>query len=223
MEVYGHPPRGRKVAETDACNLVPLEIRNSYPISKMQCESLCCAYAGEYGVPVMIARLAQTFGPDFHPDDTRIFAQFARCIRDKRDIVLHTKGETERSYLYAADAVTALLTILLKGEPGQICNVADEHTYCSIAEMAQRLASANGIRVQFDLLDADGLGYPRPVYMDLDTALLRSLGWRPRNWEDAENGSPQKTFAQKTRYFASPKESAIFCADALDERENANV
>ena len=187
MEVYGHPPSGHKVVETDACNLVPLEIRNSYPISKMQCESLCCAYASEYGVPVMIARLAQTFGPDFHPDDKRIFAEFVRCVRDRKDIVLHTKGETERSYLYTADAVTALLTILLKGEPGQIYNAADEHTYCSIAEMAQKLASANGIRVRFDLLDDDGLGYPRPVYMDLDTTRLRLLGWRARSWEATDD------------------------------------
>ncbi len=177
MEVYGHPPKGHKVSETDVCGLSPLAVRNSYPVSKLQCESLCCAYASECGVPAMIARLAQTFGPGVHPDDNRIFAEFGHCIQGKQDIVLRTKGETERSYLYTADAVTALLTILLKGQPGKAYNAADENTYCSIAEMAQKVAAANHIRVRFELRKEDECGYPEPVYMNLDTSSLRMLGW----------------------------------------------
>ncbi len=180
MEVYGHPPRGHKVKETDICSLRSADVRGSYPISKLQCESLCCAYAAEYGVPAAIARLAQTFGPGVHPEDTRIFAEFGRCIRDRRDIVLRTRGETERSYLYTADAATALLTILLKGQPGQAYNAADESTYCSIAEMARRLADANGIGVRFALEENGKRGYPDPLYMDLDTSRLRALGWTIR-------------------------------------------
>ncbi len=177
MEVYGHPPKGHKVLETDVCGLSPLAVRNSYPVSKLQCESLCCAYASEYGIPVVIARLAQTFGPGVHPDDNRIFAEFGHCIQEKQDIVLRTKGETERSYLYAADAVTALLTILLKGQPGKAYNVADENTYCSIAEMAQKVAVSNNIGVRFELDKENECGYPEPVYMDLDITQLRELGW----------------------------------------------
>ncbi len=177
MEVYGHPPRGHKVTETDVCALSPLDIRNSYPVSKLQCESLCCAYAAEYGVPAVILRLTQTFGPGVHPDDGRIFAEFGRCIREKRDIVLHTPGETERSYLYTADAATAILTALLKGQPGQAYNAADESTYCSIADMARKVAAANGIGLRFELENEAERGYPEPVYMDLDASRLRSLGW----------------------------------------------
>ena len=179
MEVYGHPERGHKVTETEIGALSPLNVRNSYPISKQQCESLCCAYASEYGVPVMIARLTQTFGPGVHYNDARVFAEFGRCVLEKRDIVLHTKGETERSYLYTADAATAILTILLKGQPGQAYNAADESTYCSIAEMAQRVAQMGGIQVRFDVQDAKKFGYPKALYMDLDTSQLQSLGWEP--------------------------------------------
>ncbi len=180
MEVYGHPPRGHKVVEADACSLQPEVVRDSYPISKLQCESLCRAYAEEYGVPAVVARLTQTLGPGFHPEDNRIFAELGRCIRDKRYFMLRTIGETERSYLYTADAATALLTLLLNGEPSQTYNVADEDTYCSIAEMVQRLAAANGIRVQFDLGEKCVCGYPEPFYMDLDTSRLRALGWSAR-------------------------------------------
>lgn len=178
MEVYGHPQKGHKVTENEIGNLSPLDVRNSYPISKIQCESLCCAYAKEYGIPVMSVRLTQTFGPGVNYNDTRVFAEFARCVSEKRDIVLKTKGETERSYLYTADAATAILTILLKGAPGQTYNAADEKTYCSIAEMAEKVAKSGGINVRFEIEDENKNGFPKTLYMDLDTSLLRSLGWK---------------------------------------------
>lgn len=178
MEVYGHPQKGHKVTENEIGNLSPLDVRNSYPISKIQCESLCCAYAKGYGIPVMSVRLTQTFGPGVNYNDTRVFAEFARCVSEKRDIVLKTKGETERSYLYTADAATAILTILLKGAPGQSYNAADEKTYCSIAEMAEKVAKSGGINVRFEIEDENKNGFPKALYMDLDTSLLRSLGWK---------------------------------------------
>ena len=185
MEVYGHPEKGYKVTENDIGRLSSLNLRNSYPISKLQCESLCCAYAGEYGLPVSIVRLAQTFGPGVHEGDHRIFAEMGRCVLEKQDIVLHTKGKTERSYLYTADAVTAILTILLKGTHGQAYNAANEDTYCSIAEMAHKVAELGGVQVCYDQQDTKKLGYPEEVYMDLDTSSLRSLGW---NWGGGKTG-----------------------------------
>ena len=131
MEVYGYPEKGHKVMEDESCALAPLDIRNSYPVGKVMSEAMCCAYAQEYNVPAMICRLTQTFGPGVHYNDNRIFAYFGRCVKEKKNIVLKTKGETERCYLYTADAVTAILTVMLKGEPGQAYNVADESTYCS--------------------------------------------------------------------------------------------
>lgn len=179
MEVYGHPPKGHKVTESEIGAFPPSDLRNSYPISKIQCESLVCAYAKEYGVPANVIRLTQTFGPGVHYNDNRIFAYFARCAMEHQDIVLKTKGETERSYLYTADAATAILTVLLKGAPAQAYNAADEATYCSIAEMAKMIAEEYGIHVAFDLQDEKKLGYPASLYMNLDTSMIRKIGWCP--------------------------------------------
>lgn len=177
MEVYGHPQNGHKVKECEIGMLSPLDLRNSYPIGKLQCESLCNAYAAEYGVPAMTVRLTQTFGPGVNYNDERVFAEFGRCVREKRDIVLKTKGETERSYLYTADAATAILTVLLKGTPGQAYNAADEDAYCSIAEMADKVAKMGGIHVRFNLTDNKKFGFLDALYMDLDTTMLKGLGW----------------------------------------------
>lgn len=57
------------------------------------------------------------------------------------DIILKTKGETKRIYLYTQDVVEAILTVLLKGENGEAYNAANEETYCSIYEMAQLVAT----------------------------------------------------------------------------------
>ena len=65
----------------------------------------------------------------------------------------------------------------MKGQPGKAYNVADENTYCSIAEMAQKVAVSNNIGVRFELDKENECGYPEPVYMDLDITQLRELGW----------------------------------------------
>lgn len=179
MEVYGYPERGHKVKENEIGSLTPLDLRNSYPISKMMCESMCCAYAKEYGVPAMICRLTQTFGPGVNYDDERIFAYFGRCVNEKQNIVLKTKGETERCYLYTTDAVTALLAIMLNGTSGSAYNAADENTYCSIAEMAEHVAADGGIKVVYDIQDEKENYFPQTMYMNLDTSALRELGWKP--------------------------------------------
>lgn len=179
MEVYGYPAKGHKVTESEIGMMSPLNIRNSYPTSKITCEALTCAYAAEYALPAMICRLTQTFGPGVNYNDTRVFAYFGRCVREHQNIVLKTKGETERSYLYTTDAVTAVLTILLKGRGGSAYNAADENTYCSIAEMAEKIASDAGIKVVFDIQDEKANGFPQTLYMDLDTTALKNLGWRP--------------------------------------------
>lgn len=179
MEVYGYPERGHKVTENEIGALSPQDVRNSYPLAKQLCESLICAYAREYNVPGKIIRLTQTFGAGVSEKDNRIFAYFLKCAALKQDIILRTKAETERSYLYTTDAVTAILTVLLKGKSGHAYNAADEKTYCSIAEMAGKVAKDAGISVRYEIQDESTNGFPQTLYMDLSTALLQSLGWYP--------------------------------------------
>lgn len=183
MEVYGFPEKGHKVFETDAGAFDTMKERNSYPIAKIACESLCRSYFTQYSVPTVVLRLTQTFGPGVKYDDGRVFAQFMRCAVEKKDIVLKTKGETERSYLYTADAVSAIITAMFKGESGEAYSVANPDTYCSIKEMAEMVASEiafGAINVKFDLVeDTIKFGYANTLYMNLDVSKLMELGWSP--------------------------------------------
>lgn len=183
MEVYGTPQTDEKIPENYVGHIDPLTVRNCYPEAKRMCESLCVSYHSQYSVPVFIARLTQTFGPGVAADDNRVFAEFARCAIEKKDIVLHTKGETKRSYVYTMDAVRALLLIALKGTPAQAYNIANDATYCTIYEMATMVAGtlAGGrIQVRCELTDAQKLGYAPVLHMNLDVTALKGLGWQPK-------------------------------------------
>ena len=182
MEVYGTPTTDEKIDEKHATNLNTMFPRSAYPESKRMCESLSASYASQYGVPAKVVRLTQTFGPGVQYNDGRVFAEFARCAIEGRDIVLHTKGETRRSYLYTEDAVNAILTVLVKGKAGEAYNAANEDTYCSIYEMAELVANdcAGGkIKVLIEEAESSSYGYAPTLHMNLDTGKLMKLGWNP--------------------------------------------
>jgi UDP-glucuronate decarboxylase len=181
MEVYGAPDGSRRITESDFAGFNPMLVRNSYPESKRMAEAMCAAYAQELGVHAKVLRLTQTFGPGVAQDDGRVFASFARSAAKGMDIILQTAGETERSYLYTADAVTAILTVLLKGQDGQAYNAANEETYCSIRSMADLVARTCGqapVAVRVETEEGTSAYLPT-LKMDLDTAKLQALGWQP--------------------------------------------
>ncbi len=184
LEVYGTPNgTADMVAENDYGYIDPLSPRSSYSEGKRMVECLCASYAAEYSVNVKIARLAQTFGAGVEYNDGRVFAEFARCAIEKKDIVLHTEGKTVRSYCYTADAITALFTILFKGEVGRAYNVANRDTACSIKEMAQLVASLfeeSKINVKIEIpQEIASFGYNPEMVIKIDPSSLEELGWHP--------------------------------------------
>ena len=184
LEVYGSFPDYygiKKVTETDYGYIDPVAVRSSYSESKRLAETMCKAYQSQYGVPVAIARLCQTFGAGVQYNDNRVFAQFARSFLEGKDIVLRTKGETVRNYCYTTDAIAGILTVLAHGKPGEAYNIANKHTTISIADLAElfcRFCSDNKSKVVFDIAeDAGKLGYNPVVKLQLDSSKLEKLGW----------------------------------------------
>ena len=181
MEVYGAPTSDVKIDESFPTNLNTMAPRSAYPESKRMCENLCASYASQYRVPAKVVRLTQTFGPGVQYNDGRVFAEFARCAIEGRNIVLHTKGDTKRSYLYTEDAVDAIFTVLVKGNAGEAYNVANEDTYCSIYEMAELVArecAGGKIKIVTEETDINSFGYAPILHMNLDTRKIRELGWQ---------------------------------------------
>jgi len=181
MEVYGAPHIECLISETQGTTLDTMSVRSCYPEAKRICESLCASYASEYGVPANVIRLAQTFGPGVHLDDNRVFAEFARCAIQNNDIVLQTLGTSKRCYLYNADAITAILAVLLSNRTGEAFNAANHKTYCSIVEMANIVAKEigkNGIDVCVTTDGKHEQKFSPPHLLKLDSSKIEKLGWK---------------------------------------------
>lgn len=184
MEAYGdgnaEPGLQNLLDESQVGYVDPLRVRSCYPEGKRMAEQYCCSYAAEYGVPATVVRLAQTFGPGIPKNDGRLFAMCARNVLAGEDIALKTTGASTRMYLYTADAVSALLTVMLKGQPGCAYNAANPSTYCSVREMAEMVAALapdGGVQVRCEI-DPDA-PYPPEHHLPLDVSRLEALGWAP--------------------------------------------
>ena len=159
------------------------DIRSCYPIAKITAENLCHSYYMEYGVPVKIARLAQTFGRGIKPNDNRIFVQFANAVRTGSDIVLHTTGKSMGNYCDIDETVEAILFLLQKGINSEVYNVVNEENTMQISEMAELVAEkvADGnIKVSYDIPEGNPFGYAPDTGLKLSGEKLRRLGWEAK-------------------------------------------
>ena len=181
VEVYGNSPDGNPFKEEDNGQLNLSNSRACYTESKRSCEALCQSYAAEKGVKVKIARLCRIFGPSMVQTDTKASSQFLLKALHDEDIVLKSEGNQYFSYVYVADAVAALLHILLHGKDGEAYNVSSEKTNVHLREFAELCAEASGRKVVFDLpSETERKGYSIAATAILDNSKLCDLGFVPR-------------------------------------------
>ncbi len=180
MEVFGRVDADRRIGEQELGYLDIQNVRSCYSEGKRVAELMCKCYAAQYGVPVRVARLAQTFGAGVLPGENRVFAQFARSAVKGENIVLHTRGQSVGNYCYTADAIRAILLLLVRGEMGEAYTVVNEQTTMTIADMAQMVAqefSEGKSQVVFDIPEGNRFGYAPDTKMQLSARKLNELGW----------------------------------------------
>ena len=181
LESYGTVLDDSKAITEDFQGYVnPFEVRSSYNMAKRICESLCCAYAKEYGVPVKVVRLTQTISPHINDSDMRVFAQFARHAARGEDIELHTEGNSARQYIYIDDAVDAILCVLYWGLNGDVYNAAREDSYISVYDMAKFVQENFNPSGRVVFRPRDDMGYAPTTKLKLSTEKLRKLGWEAK-------------------------------------------
>jgi dTDP-glucose 4,6-dehydratase len=179
LEIYGNVNKATLIDE-NAYGFIDLTSpRSCYPEAKRLAEVLFASYCNKYGIKTSIARLAQTFGAGISKDDNRVFAQFAKSAINKKDIILHTKGETVRNYCYLTDCVTGIFYILLRGEKGEAYNLANTKTGISILDMANLVAQKNNINVKVEF-SGTNYGYNPTIKVLLNTQKIEKLGWKPK-------------------------------------------
>ena len=178
-EVYGENRGDTELFDEDYCGYIDCNtMRAGYPESKRCGETLCQAYMAQKGIDVVIPRLTRSYGPTMLMSDTKAISQFIRKGIRKESIVLKSAGTQFYSYTYMADAVTGVLTVLLKGETGEAYNIADERSDIMLRDLARVIAEIAGTEVTFEVPDeTEAAGYSRATKARLNGAKLKQLGW----------------------------------------------
>ena len=176
-EVYGiASDMAKPMSEHEMGFIDPLSPRACYPNGKRAAETLCAIYATNLGLHTVIARPCHCYGPSFTPTDDRASAQFIQSAAMGETIVLHSPGNQLRSWCYAADCASALLTALLHGHSAEAYNIAiasEEYTIAEFAAECARLGNSV-LKREYTSIPMDS---PIP-HQVLNAEKLEFLGWR---------------------------------------------
>ena len=180
-EIYGENRGDVDMFDEGYCGYIDSNtLRAGYPESKRCGEALCQAYKAQEGLDIVIPRFTRSYGPTMLLSDTKAISQFIRKGIAGEDIVLKSAGTQNYSYTYMADAISGLLTVLLKGKSGEAYNIADEASNITLKDLAGVIADYVGTKVVFKIPDAtEAAGYSKATKALLDGNKLKELGWRP--------------------------------------------
>lgn len=175
VEIYGNCIN--KPVKEDYCGYIDCNTaRSGYNESKRVCESLVQSYRKQYGVNASIARFSRVFGND-KKDDSKAINQFFEMVLNNKDIVMTSRGNQRFSYIYVADAVSALFKIMLDGKDGEAYNVAADNDKSTLKDLAEYIAKLNHKQV---IIKVSKNGFASStIYGLIDNKKLKSLGWKP--------------------------------------------
>lgn len=178
-EVYGEKQSTDPYNESTYYMVDILNPRACYPSSKRAAETLCAAYAKEYGVHTVMVRPGHIYGPAPNPEDNRAASQFVRDAVAGRDIVMKSAGQQLRSYTYVLDCVTAIVAVLLNGLSGEAYNISNPDSIVTIRQLAECVAEASGVKLIFDCpTEAEQSSFNMMSNSALTSDKLLSLGWK---------------------------------------------
>lgn len=179
VEIYGNAYGDDEFTEDYTGKLNLANARASYPESKRTAEAMCQAYIAQKGAKVKIARLSRIIGPTMLDTDSKASSQFINKAINNEDIILKSEGKQFFSYTYVADAVRAMLHILIHGDNGEAYNISSEECNVHLKDFAQLCAEYNGKDVIFELPDeTERKGYSVAAHAILSNQKLKDLGWQ---------------------------------------------
>ncbi|MER2540061.1 MAG: NAD-dependent epimerase/dehydratase family protein [Azonexus sp.] len=194
--VYGENTNGvDEICETDFGTLDTLDPRACYGEGKRFSETLCSAYAHQFGLHTNIARISHTYGPGLELDDGRVFTDFIADLLADRDIRINSDGMDTRPFCHISDLVAGLFLVLLKGAPGEAYNLG--HTEeLSVLDLARLLLDISGKAERQIILGASTTQLsPAPRSSGhFNIEKIRYLGWSPKV-------SPDEGFRMMYEYY----------------------
>jgi dTDP-glucose 4,6-dehydratase len=168
-EVYGSVPEG---ASRESDELKP---RNPYSASKAAADRLAYSYWATYEVPVVVTRASNNYGPYQFPE--KIIPLFVTNALDDLPVPLYGDGKNVRDWLHVDDHCRGIDLLIERGRDGEVYNIGGGNEVQNV-DLTRRILSILGKPDSLIRPVQDRPGHDRRYA--LDTAKIRSLGWRPQ-------------------------------------------
>jgi dTDP-glucose 4,6-dehydratase len=171
-EVYGSRKEGAS-RETDALNPT-----NPYSVSKAAAEYLALNAFRHTGLPVVMTRGSNTYGPWQYPE--KVIPLFVSNLIGGKPLPLYGDGSQQRDWLHVEDHCEAVYFAYRHGVPGQIYNASGGFHLTNL-ELTRRILKAFGLEndeARWIQRVTDRVGHDWRYSMD--DSKLRGLGWKPR-------------------------------------------
>ncbi|HUP50527.1 MAG TPA: dTDP-glucose 4,6-dehydratase, partial [Thermoanaerobaculia bacterium] len=166
-EVYGSIESG-SFRESD-----PLNPRNPYSASKAGGDRMAYAYAQTYGLPVIVTRASNNFGPWQYPE--KLIPLFVTNAIDGLPLPLYGDGKNVRDWLFVGDHCAAVDFLVERGENGETYNIGGGNEREN-GDITRRILQLLGKPESLIKRVADRQGHDRRY--SLDTDKLAKLGFR---------------------------------------------
>lgn len=169
-EVYGSVEVG------SFTELSSLEPSSPYSASKAGGDLLVHSYFVTYGLPVLITRSSNNFGPFQYPE--KLMPLFITNAIDDKELPLYGDGLNVRDWLFVTDNCAGIDLVLQKGEPGEVYNIGGGQERTNL-EITKGILSVLGKPESLIKPVEDRLGHDRRYSLDFSRA--HSLGYEPRS------------------------------------------
>jgi dTDP-glucose 4,6-dehydratase len=169
-EVYGSIEHGAWREEQ------PLAPNSPYAATKAASDLMALAYHRTHGLPVVVTRCSNTYGPYQHPE--KLIPLFVTNLLDGLPVPLYGTGHNRRDWLHVEDHCAAVALVATKGRPGEVYHIGGG-SELSNAEMTDRLLTLCGADPSAVRHVTDRKGHDRRYCLDI-TKISEELGYAPR-------------------------------------------
>lgn len=210
-EVYGSLPLENP--EIKFTETTPLDPSSPYSASKAGGDILVSAYRHTFGMDVCTTRCSNNFGPYQFPE--KVIPLFVTNLLDGKQVPLYGDGKNVRDWLHVDDHCEAVLTVLEKGQAGEVYNIGGNNERSNL-ELTRSILALMGKGEEMIRYVEDRLGHDRRYAIDAGK-IKRELGWQPTRsawpgaladtvrwytdnrawWERVRSGAYQDYYTQK--------------------------
>lgn len=169
-EVYGSLGPAGLFSES-----TPISPNSPYSASKAAADLLVQAYHHTFGLPTLITRCSNNYGPYQFPE--KLIPLFVTHLLDGKKVPLYGDGLNVRDWIHVDDHCRGILAVLEKARPGSVYNLGGECELPNIA-IARRILQELGQDESMIQYVKDRPGHDRRYAMDI-SRVSRELGWKP--------------------------------------------